>query len=52
MFARALPGLSQIEKLIASAEKRLMVFFREMNKIFGDRAARAQEIAGQQLDPE
>src|SRR3954466_923202 len=38
MFSRSLNGLSQIEKLIASAEKRLMLFFREMDKIHGDRA--------------
>jgi hypothetical protein len=44
-FARSLLGLSQIEKLIASAEKRLMLFFREMDKIHGDRAIRARQIA-------
>ncbi len=49
MFARSLDGLSQIEKLIASAEKRLMLFFREMDKIHGDRAIRAQKIADDAL---
>jgi hypothetical protein len=49
MFARSLAGLGQIEKLIASAEKRLMMFFREMEKIHGDRAVRAQKIADDEL---
>ena len=48
-FARSLAGLLQIEKLIASAEKRLMLFFREMDRIHGDRAARAQKIADDEL---
>jgi hypothetical protein len=52
MFARSLDGLSQIEKLIASAEKRLMLFFREMDKIHGDRAIRAQKIADDALSSE
>lgn len=49
MFARSLAALGQIEKLIASAEKRLMMFFREMEKIHGDRAVRAQKIADDEL---
>ena len=49
MFARSLDGLSKIERLIASAEKRLMLFFREMDKIHGDRAIRAQKVADQAL---
>ena len=44
-FTRSLQGLLQIEKLIASAEKRLMLFFREKEKIHGDRAIRAQAVA-------
>jgi hypothetical protein len=52
MFARSLDGLSQIEKLVASAEKRLMLFFREMEKIHGDRAIRAQKIAADALSSE
>jgi hypothetical protein len=52
MFARSLDGLSQIEKLIASAEKRLMLFFREMEKIHGDRAIRAQKTADGALSSE
>jgi hypothetical protein len=49
MFARSLDGLSRIEKLIASAEKRLMLFFREMD---GNRAVRAQRIANDRLSQE
>jgi hypothetical protein len=49
VFARSLKGLLQIEKLIASAEKRLMLFFREMEKIHGDRAIRAQAITAAAL---
>ena len=52
MFARSLDGLSRIEKLIASAEKRLMLFFREMERIHGDRALRAQKIADDALSSE
>ena len=52
MFARSLDGLSQIDKLIASAEKLLMLFFREMEKIHGDRAIRAQKIADDALSSE
>lgn len=52
MFARSLEGLSRIERLIASAEKRLMLFFREMEKIHGDRAIRAQKIADEALSSE
>jgi hypothetical protein len=48
-FARSLNGLSQFERLIASAEKRLMLFFREMDRIHGDRAIRAQNIANDAL---
>jgi hypothetical protein len=48
-FARSLDGLLQIEKLIASAEKRLMLFFREMDRIHGARAIRAQNIANNAL---
>ena len=48
-FARSLNGLSQFERLIASAEKRLMLFFREMDRIHGDRAIRAQNIANNAL---
>jgi hypothetical protein len=51
-FARSLIGLLQIEKLIASAEKRLMLFFREMERIHGDRAIRAQKIADDALASE
>ena len=52
MFARALPEMLQFEKLIASAEKRLTPLFRDMNKIFADRAARAQDIADEELESE
>lgn len=52
MFAGSLPGLLQFEKLIASAEKRLMAFFRESEKIHGERAARAWAIAEDALDSE
>ena len=52
IFARSLQGLLQIEKLITSAEKRLMFFFREMEKIHGDRAIRAQAIAAAALSSE
>ena len=52
MFAGSLDGLSRIEKLIASAEKRLMLFFREMERIHGDRALRAQKIADDALSSE
>jgi hypothetical protein len=45
MLARSLDGLVRIEKLIASGEKRLMLFFREMERIHGDRAIRAKAIA-------
>ena len=52
MFSCALPALSQLERLIASAEKRLTLFFRENNKILGDRAARVQEVANERLNSE
>jgi hypothetical protein len=51
-FARSLQGLLQIEKLIASAEKRLMLFFREMERIHGERAIRARQIADDALASE
>ena len=50
MFVDALPRLLQFEKLIASAEKRVMLFFREMDRIFGVRAVRAKAIANEVLD--
>lgn len=49
MFARSLDGLLKIERLIDSAEKRLMLFFREMDRIHGDRAIRAKIIADNAL---
>jgi hypothetical protein len=49
IFARSLDGLAKIEKLIVSAEKRLMMFFREMEKIHGDRALRAQATSAAAL---
>jgi hypothetical protein len=52
MFARSLDGLAQIEKLAAAAEMRLMLFFREMEKIHGARAIRAQKIADKALSSE
>jgi hypothetical protein len=52
IFARSLPGLLRLERLIASAEKRLMLFFREMEKIHGERAVRAKAIAASSLSLE
>jgi hypothetical protein len=49
VFSRSLIALSQIEKLIVSAERRLMLFFREMERIHGNRAIRARELANEAL---
>jgi hypothetical protein len=43
--SQSLGNLARIERLIASAEKQLMVFFREKEKIHGARAVRAKAIA-------
>jgi hypothetical protein len=48
-FGRSLSGLSQIERLISSAERRLVLFFREMERIHGNRAVRARNLANEAL---
>ena len=45
MFSRSLGDLARFERLIASAEKQLTLFFRETEKIHGARAVRAKAIA-------